>query len=369
MWNARNQVLLIAGVVAYRVTMENTIESALTNGLVQSPADAPAIRWGILGAGWISSEFAMAVTNATASTIAAVASRDVHKAQEFIDKYLGEAASAAVAYGSYEELVADPSIDAIYIGTPHSHHRDHALLAINAGKPVLVEKAFTRNLGEAREVLDAAREKNVFVMEAMWTRHLPHIAAVRDIIARGEIGDVKTLFADHGQYFAFNPEHRLYNPELAGGALLDLGVYPIAFTHDILGAPHKVLASGTLTATGVDEQIAMIFEYENGSRASLHTTLVGAAATSASIVGTKGRIDIEGAFYAPTSFTVRLNNGETATYERNDVRGLEFEAAEVARSLQAGLLESPRMTWDNTLAIMDTMDQIRAQIGVTFPGE
>lgn len=349
--------------------MENKIESALTSGLAQAPDQAPAIRWGIIGAGWISSEFAMAVTNATASTIAAVASRDVAKAQTFIDKYLGDAASQAVAYGSYEDLVADESIDAIYIGTPHSHHRDHALLAINAGKPVLVEKAFTRNAREAREVLDAAAQQGVFLMEAMWTRHLPHIAAIRDVIANGTIGDVQTVFADHGQYFAFNPQHRLYAPELAGGALLDLGVYPVAFAHDILGAPSRVIASGALTETGVDGQIAMIFEYENGAKASLHTTLWGQTPTTASIVGTKGRIDVEGAFYTPTSFTVRTYDGTQAAYERNDVRGLEFEAAEVARCIAAGKTESERMTWQNTMDIMEAMDSIREQVGVKYPGE
>lgn len=349
--------------------MENIIESALTSGLVASPADAPAIRWGIIGAGWISSEFAMAVTNATASTVAAVASRDVAKAQEFIDQYLGDSASQAVAYGSYEELVADPTIDAVYIGTPHSHHRDHALLAINAGKPVLVEKAFTRNINEAQEVLDAAAQQGVFLMEAMWTRHLPHIAAIRDVIASGVIGEVQTVFADHGQFFAFNPRHRLYDPELAGGALLDLGVYPVAFAHDILGAPANIIASGALTETGVDGQIAMIFEYDNGAKASLHTTLWGQSPTTASIVGTKGRIDVEGAFYTPTGFTVRTYEGSESTYARNDVRGLEFEAAEVARCITDGKTESERMTWQNTMDIMKSMDSIRAQVGVKYPGE
>lgn len=349
--------------------MNNTIESALTSGLVQSPLDAPAVRWGILGAGWISSTFATAVTEATSSTIAAVASRDASKAQAFIDEHLGSSAADATAYGSYEDLVADDSLDVIYVGTPHSHHREHALLAINAGKHVLVEKAFARNAAEAREVLDAAREKGVFVMEAMWTRFLPHIAAVRDVIARGVIGEVQTVIADHGQFFPFNPTHRLYAAELAGGALLDLGVYPVAFAHDILGKPAKIQAQGTLTETGVDAQIAMTFGYEGNELASLHTTLLGKSPTTAAIVGSKGRIDIRGTFYAPTEFSVVTYDGQEFSYEVDDIFGLEWEAAEVARCITEGKTESERITWQNTLDIMESMDEIRRQVGVVYPGE
>ncbi len=326
------------------------------------------MRWGIIGAGWISGEFAQCVTSATQSVIAAVGSRDEAKAREFIAKNVGADADTTI-YTSYEDLVSDPSIDVVYIGTPHSHHRDHALLAINAGKHVLVEKAFTRNVAEAREVLDAARANGVFVMEAMWTRHLPHVASARDIIAKGTIGEVTTILADHGQHFEFNPQHRLFAPELAGGALLDLGVYPVAFAHDILGAPNKIIASGALTETGVDGQVAIIFDYENGARASLHTTLWGQTPTIASIVGTKGRIDFEGAFYAPSALTLVTYDGVTSRYERDEVRGLEFEAAEVARCITAGKLESERMTWQNTLDLMESLDEIRAQVGVRYPGE
>jgi predicted dehydrogenase len=348
--------------------MGNTIESALISHLTPSPMDAPAVKWGIIGAGWISGEFAKCVTNFTSSVIAAVGSRDEEKARAFIAENIGTDADTTI-YTSYEDLVRDPDIDVVYIGTPHSHHRDHALLAINAGKHVLVEKAFTRNAAEAREVLDAARAQGVFVMEAMWTRHLPHIAAVRDIVANGTIGEVTTILADHGQYFPFNPQHRLFAPELAGGALLDLGVYPVAFAHDLLGTPDKIVASGALTQTGVDGQIAIIFEYADGVRASLHTTLWGQTPTTASIVGSKGRIDIEGAFYAPSAFTVVGYDGSTSRYERDEIRGLEFEAAEVARSITAGKTESERMTWQNTLDLIESMDEIRAQVGVRYPGE
>ncbi|WP_313279457.1 Gfo/Idh/MocA family protein [Timonella senegalensis] len=346
----------------------NIIPSALTSGLVPSPADAPAVRWGILGAGWISSRFAQAVSQRTASTIAAVGSRSAERADAFIAANL-EGHPEPKVYTTYEELVADPDIDAIYVGTPHSHHLEHGLLAINAGKHVLVEKALTRNAGEARELLDAARDNGVFIMEAMWTRFLPHVAAVHDLIDRGVIGEITTVIADHGQHFEFNAEHRLYNPDLAGGALLDLGIYPLSFAHDILGAPTEIVARGQLTETNVDGQISMILDYPGRQQASLSTTLWGATPTTASITGTLGRIEIDGAFYAPTSFTVTLNDGTTSRYEKDDALGLEFEAAEVARCIAEGKLESERITREQSYAIMEAMDQIRSQVGVVYPGE
>ncbi|ACV09833.1 Gfo/Idh/MocA family protein [Jonesia denitrificans] len=345
-----------------------TIPSALTTGVAPRPQDAPAIRWGILGAGWISESFAQAVTERTASTIAAVASRDSAKAQTFIDSHLPKD-SPATAYGSYEELVGDESLDAIYIGTPHSHHRDHALLAIRAGKHVLVEKAFTRNAAEAREVFDAAKEAGVFVLEAMWTRFLPHIAQVRHILESRVLGDIIVVSADHGQAFTVGPEHRLLNPDLAGGALLDLGVYPIAFAHDLLGHPEAITARGVLTDTGVDGQVSMIFDYPGRTQALLHTTQWGQTPTVASIVGTKGRIDIAEAFYRPTSFVHTTYGVSTATYEQDDVLGLEFEAAEVARCVSEGRTASDRMPWQSSIEVMEIMDEVRAQIGVRYPNE
>lgn len=341
-----------------------TISSA-----VPSPGDAPALRWGILGAGWIAGSFAEAVTSATASTVVAVGSRSADKARAFAEAHLGADAAAAHLHASYEDLVADPDVDVVYVATPHSHHREHALLAIAAGKHVLVEKAFTRNAAEAAEVFEAARAAGVFVMEAMWTRFLPHVAAIREVLASGEIGEVITLAADHGQYFDVPDTHRLVNPDLAGGALLDLGVYPVSFAHDILGAPESITAVGTLTETGVDGQISMIFDYPGRTQALLSTTLWAATPTAAVITGTKGRIEIDGAFYAPTSFRVVLMDGTRREVPRADVAGLAFEAAEVARRVHAGDTESERMSWQGTLDVLTSMDSVRRQVGVVFPGE
>ncbi|ROS76612.1 Gfo/Idh/MocA family protein [Cellulomonas sp. PhB143] len=334
-------------------------------GSVPDPASAPPVRWGVLGAGWIAGVFAGSVREGTASSVVAVGSRDADKAQAFADEH----APGARAHGSYEDLVADPEVDVVYVASPHSHHHEHALLAVRAGKHVLVEKAFTRNEAEAREVLDAAREAGVFVMEAMWTRFLPHVAAIRAAIARGEIGDVVNVSAAHGQAFPLDPGHRLYAPELAGGALLDLGVYPIAFAHDLLGAPDAVTAVGALTETGVDGQVSIVLSHGPRAQSTLQTSLWAVGENGAVVTGSRGRIEVDGWFYTPTGFRVVRDDGVSWTYEGFAGEGKEYEAAEVARCVAAGLTESPRMTWDDTLAIIRTMDEVRRQVGVAYPGE
>ncbi len=334
------------------------------SGIATDPRSAPPIRWGILGAGGIAGQFADAVRGHTRGQVAAVGSRDSSRAERFATAH-----GIGTTHLGYEELVTDPAVDVVYVATPHSHHHDHALLAIEAGKHVLVEKAFTRNAAEAQEVFDAARAAGVFVMEAMWTRFLPHVAALRAVIARGEIGDVVHVAADHGQAFAFDPAHRLFAPELAGGALLDLGVYPISFAHDLLGAPETVSAVGTLTETGVDGQVSVVLGYAGGVQATASTTLWARTATTAVISGTAGRIEVDRSFYRPTSFTVVRDDGSTWHYAGLTEKGMQFEAAEVARRIAAGDLESPRMPWSGTMAVMTTMDEVRRQIALAYPGE
>lgn len=333
-------------------------------GWTSDPRQAPALRWGVLGPGWIADSFVAALKAETTQQVVAVGSRDVARAQTFADKW-----GIAAAHGSYEELLARDDVDVIYVATPHSHHREHALQAIAAGKHVLVEKSFTRNATEAREVVNAARQRGVFCMEAMWTRFLPHMVSVRKLIADGAVGDIVQLRADHGQFFPFNAEHRLYNPQLAGGALLDLGIYPVSFAHNILGTPTGITAVGAKTQTGVDGQISMIFNYDGPAQADLSTTLWSRTETSASIAGTEGRIDIAGMFYAPTSFTLTRLDGTVLTFDKPQAHGLHFQAVEVARRIGAGELESPLMPLDETVAIMGVLDEIRGHVGVEYPGE
>lgn len=345
------------------------IPAALAQGLVADPLAAPAVRWGILGAGNIAATLTRAVSERTAGSVVAVGSRGKDKAAAFIDEHLSGDTSVT-AHGSYEELVSDPNVDVIYVATPHSHHHEHALLAINAGKHVLVEKSFTRNAAEAREVLEAAEQHGVFIMEAMWTRFLPHVAAIRAVIQQGLIGQVTTIMADHGFLFPYDPNHRIYNINLAGGGLLDLGVYPVSFVHDLLGVPEQIHAHGSLTADGVDGQISMVFQYRDNAQAHLHTSIVGRTPGGAAIVGSHGRIDVPPAFYRPNGFTVNTYDGERFEYEVDaEVQGFEYQAAEVARRITAGETQSNRMPWSSTLEVMDMMDAIRAQIGLVYPGE
>lgn len=323
---------------------------------------APALRWGILGAGGIAHKFAEAVNVYTAGQVVAAASASsLEKAKSFV-----EDTNSGTAYGSYEELLADPNVEAVYVATTHNNHHEPALLAIEAGKHVLVEKAFTQNAAQAEEVIAAARANGVFLMEAMWTRHLPHIYEVRDVIARGDIGQVISVQANHGQ----NLVHvaRLMRPELAGGALLDLGVYPISFTHDLLGFPERITAVGQLTPEGVDGQTSIVLDYPS-SQATLHTTLYAATGNRAVISGTEGRIEIEGDFYTPTTFQVTRKDGTSWTFDGRVPNGFQFQAAEVARRVAAGEKESERLTLDGTLEVMRIMDEVRAQIGLVYPNE
>ncbi len=337
---------------------------SMSSATVPDPATAPSIRWGILGAGNIAGSFAAAVTAHTRAQLVAVGSRDRVRGERFASAH-----GIPTTHIGYEELVGDDHVDAVYIATPHSEHKDQALLAISAGKHLLVEKSFTRNAAEAREVFDAARAAGTFVMEAMWTRFLPHVAALRAVVGSGLIGEVVNVTADHGQKFVHDPSSRLFDPALAGGALLDLGVYPVSFAHDLLGAPASVTAVGALTDTGVDGQISMALTYGERAHATLSTTLWARTPTVALVSGTEGYIEVAGSFYSPTSFTVTLNDGSRWTYDRPAAKGLQYEAAEVARCVAEGRTESERMTWQGTIDVLETMDEVRRQIGVAYPGE
>ncbi len=326
---------------------------------------APPIRWGILGPGGIAAAFAHAVHRHTRGQVVAVGSRDRGRADRFAIEW-----GVPRAHAGYEGLVADPQVDVVYVASPHSEHLSHVLLAIGAGKHVLVEKAFARSAAEAQRMLAAAADAGVFAMEAMWTRFLPHVRALHEVIDRGEIGEVLGVIADHGQNMAHHPPtHRLHAPELAGGALLDLGVYPVSFAHDLLGVPDRVRALGSLTPTGVDGQVSIALGFGDAAQASLHTTLWARTATTAVVFGTRGRIELATDFYRPTSFAVVRDDGARWSFTEPVQDGLQYEAAEVARCVAEGRAESPRMTRQGTLDVMRTMDQVRRQIGLAYPGE
>jgi len=313
--------------------------------------------WGLIGTGGIAHSFAADLTLTDSGRAAAVGSRHLDSANRFADEF-----DIPNRHASYEELVADPDVDVVYVATPHPMHHANALLALRAGKPVLVEKAFTMNAGEAEELVSVARAEGLFLMEAMWTRFLPHIAKIRGLLADGALGDIVTVTADHGQWFAQDPGFRLFAPELGGGALLDLGVYPVSFASLVLGAPDRIVTLVDPAFTGVDGQTSMLFGYPDGAQAVLTCTLFAKSPTRAAIVGTDARIEIDDAFYSPTSFSLISRKGERTHFdEPHEGRGLRHQADEVARCLREGLLESPLMTLDETVSIMQTMDAVLAQ--------
>ena len=315
---------------------------------------ARVLRWGIIGTGGIARTFARDVALTGVGVVAAVGSRTQSSADVFAREH-----SIPRSYGSYEQLVADGDVDVVYVATPHPMHYDNATLALEHDKPVLVEKAFTMTSDEARRLVAKARAKRLFLMEAMWTRCLPHIIEIRSIVASGELGRIVSVEADHGQWFASDPEFRLFNPALGGGAMLDLGVYPVSFASMVLGTPSRVTALTQPAFTGVDGSVAMVFGYESGAQAVLSCTSGAMTPTRASISGTDARIEIAGSFYAPGPFMLVARNGDERNFEFASVgRGLHYEAAEVARCIEEGLPESPMMPLDESISIMETMEQV-----------
>ena len=314
------------------------------------------LRWGVIGTGGIAEVFAADLALTDSGRVVAVGSRELERADAFALRH-----GVPNRHGSYESLVADAEVDAVYVATPHPMHHADAELALRAGKPVLVEKPFTVTAAQARELVALARERGLFLMEAMWTRFLPHVARIRELLAEGALGEIVTVIADHGQWFAEDREHRLFAPELAGGALLDLGVYPVAFASMVLGEPTEILSMITPAFTGVDGQTSILLRYANGAQAVLTCTLSAKSPTRAAIVGTRARIEVEGDFYAPSRFTLIGRDGEQVSFDGSrEGRGLRFEADEVARCLREGLLESPLMPLDESVSIMETMDAVLA---------
>ncbi len=334
--------------------------------MTDSTSSQRPIRWGILSTGRIAGLFATGLASAPGAELIAVGSRSQESADRFADRF-----NIPHRHGSYDDLAADPDVDVIYVATPHPAHKDAALTCIAAGKAVLCEKPLTLNSGEATELVGAARSRGVFLMEAMWTRFRPAMVKVRETLDSGVIGDVQLVTANIGWKSQFNPESRLYAPELGGGALLDGGVYPLSFVSMVLGAPSKVVGVAELGQTNVDEQEAISLLHPSGAVACVGVTIRANPISVATIIGTTGRIMIDHDFHKPASFTVFVDGQEP---ERHDYpliegNGYQFEAIEVMRCLREGLLGSPVMPLDESLTIMQTMDTLREQWGVRYPQE
>ena len=326
------------------------------------------IRWGILGTGKIAKAFATALQDTPGAKLAAVASRSVDSATKFGAEY-----NAERFHGSYQALADDPEVDVIYIGTPHPMHHENALMCLNGGKAVLVEKSFTMNRRQAEDIIALAREKKLFVMEAMWTRFMPAVVEAKRIVDSGEIGKPAQVTADFGFTSDAGPEHRLFNPELGGGALLDLGIYPLSMSSFFLGAVTGVKAQAEMAPTGVDMQTAFTLTHEGGGVSSCACSLRARTPTELTISGTKGFVRLSDRFHNTEMITITVVDGaerseRTVTLPRSG-NGYTHEAQEVGRCLRAGLIESPVMPHAETLNIMGTLDDIRAQIGLRYSAD
>jgi len=323
------------------------------------------IRWGIMGTGSIAGQFAEGLNEVPDATLVAVGSRSAKSADAF-----GRRFGPPRRYGNYEALVNDPEVDVIYVATPHSCHAGNTLLALSAGKPVLCEKPFAINAGETEQVIQFARERKLFVMEAMWTRCFPLMEKLRELLATNAIGEVRMLTADFGFRAEFLEEERLFNPAYGGGALLDVGVYPVSLASMIFGPPTQIASLAHLGPSGVDEQAAIVLSHAGGQLATLSTAIRTDTGHDACLFGTSGQIRIDSPWWRPTAMTLSRNNEEDDRMEfplRGN--GYQFEAGEVGRCLRAGQLESRVMPLDETLTIMKTLDQIRAQWGLKYPME
>jgi dihydrodiol dehydrogenase / D-xylose 1-dehydrogenase (NADP) len=323
------------------------------------------IRWGILGTGSIAKAFVEGLSVLNDTEIIAVGSRNQKTADEFAKKF-----NIPKAHSTYEKLANDPEVDVIYISTPHNFHADNSILCINSGKAVLCEKPFTVNAMESRQVVKLAREKNIFIMEAMWSRCLPIYKKVREWISDGLIGEVRMLHADFGFNAGWNPAGRTLNPNLAGGALLDVGIYPISFAFWIFGKkPERILSMAHIGSTGVDEQNAMIFGYDKGALAVLSSACQTNTQKEAFIIGTKGFIKLLPPFWKSQKAMISINGKEEYLDVPFTGNGYNYEAMEVMKCMREDLPESPIMPLDESISIMDTMDMLRKEWNYKYPFE
>jgi predicted dehydrogenase len=344
--------------------MTAMMPSALPAPRTPDPCDAPALRWGILGPGWIAHRFVESLQAHTRQHVVAVGSRNADRAAAFAAQW-----SLRNTHTSYEALFDDPNVDIVYIATAHPSHRDNAIAALDAGKHVLVEKPIAVDAAGAREIVAAASRADRFAGEAMWTKFLPKFDVIGQLLDGGALGEVRTVLADHGEFFT--PDHRIYDPELAGGPLLDLGTYPIALAHAVFGSFTSVIAHGQDAKPGLNGQISAILSDASGNQASLHTTILSDTPTTAVISGRDATLHIDGPFFMPGPFTLTRHHGHPADPGRvlhydekagGQADGLHYAAAEAARVIAAGGIESQIHPLRYAVSTLEVVDEIRRQI-------
>jgi predicted dehydrogenase len=325
-----------------------------------------AIRWGILGCGRIAGKFAADLTLVKDAELVALGSRSLEKARAFAETY-----PAKQVHGSYEALAADPNVDAIYIATPHSHHHEHSLLCLQHNKAVLCEKAFAINARQVSEMISAARERKVFLMEALWSRFLPHFNVVKNMIDEGKIGKVMSMQVNFGFKPAEPIPQRIFDPQLGGGTLLDIGIYNLFFVHAFMGVPDEIQAIMKPATTGVDEQLAVQFRYNDGRLAQLLSSFSANLGTEADIAGDAGRIKLHNRFYEPSTsisyFPDKYDSMQNIPFPKEPGWGYQHQVRHVHECLRQGLTESPVMTLDYSLELMTLMDRIRGIAGIRYP--
>lgn len=329
----------------------------------ETDSGEPSLGWGILGPGWIADGLVSAMRRHTIQRPVAVGSRSVDRAAAFAERHGIER-----AYGSYEQVVEDPAVDVVYVAAPQSEHLRLGLMAIAAGKHVLIEKPMAITAADARTLADAAAQAGVFLMEAMWARYLPQSAVVRAVLAEGLLGDIRGVVADHGQAIPVDPAHRLYRRELGGGALLDLGIYTVQLDSLVLGEPAAVTAIGGMTETGVDAYSTLVLDHGPSVQSTLTTTILARTPTTASIIGTEGRLDFGSAFYLPTTMSLVGPDFGAPSVDWVDPTGralfdgLSWEMTALASFVGEGRLESPVHTLDETVSILRTIDRALEQV-------
>lgn len=327
------------------------------------PMAAPALKWGVLGTGWIAEQFIASARAHTRQIFAAVGSRSLEKAQDFARRWEIE-----TAHGSYASLVSDPSLDVIYVATPHNLHFEHVMLALEAGKHVLVEKPMAMSHDQARQMAELARAKGLFLAEALWTYYLPKFDVIDQLLAADVLGEIKSVQTDYGEYF--NRDHRIFNPALAGGPLMDLGTYPLSLITRLMGAPATVVGQKQMDKSAVHGQLSLMMADRAGNQATLSTSLYGFTPTNAVIVGTKGTLRFGSEFNLPGPFTLASANGHSVlTWDEAPGRhfeGLFYEAAEVARCIAAGAGETLQRPLRETLVMMEVLDTIIEELELDY---